>query len=89
MIRKACFPFILRWFMAMFSRWASWPLVYGVMLGASPSEVFNTLDDLIPGQGQDSRHTWHDFLSELRWFTAWHDGCLWTLLLSIRVSGYR
>ena len=75
--------------MAIFSRWASWLLVYGVMLGASISKVFKTLDDLIPGQGQDSSHTWHDFLCELRWFTAWHDGCLWILFLSICVSGYR
>lgn len=48
---KACFPFVLRWFMAIFSRWASWPLVYRVILSASTSEVFKTLDDLIPGQG--------------------------------------
>lgn len=85
---KACFPFVLRWFMAMFSRWESWPLAYGVMLGASTSEVLKTLEDLILGQWQDSRHTWHGFLCELRLFTGWHDGCLWILFSSICVSGY-
>lgn len=86
---KACFPFVLRWFMAMFSRWESWPLVCGVMLGASTSKVMKTPEDLILGQGQDSRHTWHGFLCELRLFTGWHDGCLWILLSSICVSGYK
>lgn len=85
---KACFPFVLRWFMAMFSRWESWLLAYGVMLGASTSEVLKTLEDLILEQWQDSRHTWHGFLCELRLFTGWHDGCLWILLSSICVSGY-
>lgn len=80
---------MLRWFTAMFSRWASWLLVYGVMFDACTSKVFKTLDDLIPGQGQDSRHNRHDFLCELRWFTAWCDGCWWILFLSICVSGYR